>query len=81
MWSLCCTSSVSAEDKRNPVYRRVCYTFAWSAVITFAVLNAAGLLIAAITGKWYMLQSYRYAYLPIALTVWLLVRSGSTRRE
>ena len=60
------------EDKRNPIYRRVCYTFAWSAVITFAVLNAAGLLIAVITGHWYMLQLYRYAYFPIAVSVWVL---------
>ena len=32
------------EDKPNPLYRRICYTFAWSAVITFAVLNIAGLV-------------------------------------
>src|SRR5215813_12573071 len=32
------------EDKPNPLYRRVCYTFAWSALITYAVLNAAGLI-------------------------------------
>ena len=37
------------EDRPNPLYRRVCYTFAWSAVITFAVLNAAGLVIAIVT--------------------------------
>ena len=60
------------EDKRNPIYRRVCYTFAWSAVITFAVLNMVGLLIAVLTGKWYMLQLYRYAYFPVALTIWVL---------
>ncbi len=34
------------EDKPNPLYRRVCYTFAWSAVLTFALLNLAGLIIA-----------------------------------
>jgi hypothetical protein len=27
------------EDRPNPLYRRVCYTFAWSAAVTFAVLN------------------------------------------
>ena len=32
------------EDRPNPLYRRVCYTFAWSAAITFAVLNIAGLV-------------------------------------
>lgn len=60
------------EDKRNPVYRRVCYTFAWSAVITFAVLNAAGLLVAVIAGKWYLMQMYRYGYFPIAIAIWVL---------
>jgi hypothetical protein len=30
------------EDKPNPLYRRVCYTFAWSALVTYAALNAAG---------------------------------------
>ena len=37
------------EDKPNPLYRRVCYTFAWSAVLTFALLNLAGLTWAAAT--------------------------------
>jgi hypothetical protein len=27
------------EDKPNPLYRRVCYTFAWNAVLSFALLN------------------------------------------
>ena len=30
------------EDRPNPLYRRVCYTLAWSEVITFAVLNIVG---------------------------------------
>src|SRR6187401_28029 len=36
------------EDRPNPIYRRVCYTFAWSAAITFAVLNIAGLVVAIV---------------------------------
>ena len=32
------------EDRPNPIYRRVCYTLAWSELIAFAVLNMAGLL-------------------------------------
>src|SRR5712671_6340454 len=44
------------EDKPNPLYRRVCYTFAWNAVLSFALLNLGGLLIAAATGSWYMKQ-------------------------
>ena len=32
------------EDKPNPLYRKVCYTFAWNAVLNFALLNLAGLV-------------------------------------
>ena len=54
------------EDRPNPLYRRVCYTFAWSEVITFAVLNIAGLVVAIVTGGWYLKQIYRAAYFPLA---------------
>ncbi len=46
------------EDKPNPLYRRICYTFAWSIVITFAVLNFGGLVVAAATGVWRLKQIY-----------------------
>jgi hypothetical protein len=64
------------EDKPNPLYRRVCYTFAWSAVLTFALLNLSGLLIAAATGHWYMQQIYHYAYFPLCGTILLLGAIG-----
>lgn len=64
------------EDKPNPLYRRVCYTFAWGAVITFALLNIAGLAIAVVTGKWRLLQLYQYGYFPLAIVVWLLGALG-----
>lgn len=64
------------EDRPNPLYRRVCYTLAWSEVITFAVLNIAGLVVAIVTGGWYLKQMYRYAYFPIAGTFWLLGTLG-----
>jgi len=57
------------EDKPNPLYRCICYTFAWSDVITFASLNLAGLVIAAWTGSWYLKQIYAYAYFPLYLTI------------
>jgi hypothetical protein len=60
------------EDKPNPLYRKICYTFAWNAVITFTLLNLAGLLIAAATGKWVMKQLYLQAYFPLCATVLLL---------
>jgi hypothetical protein len=60
------------EDKPNPLYRRVCYTFAWNAALSFALLNLSGLLIAVATGTWYMKQIYNYAYLPLCGTILLL---------
>ncbi|HEV3063241.1 MAG TPA: hypothetical protein VGY48_33655 [Vicinamibacterales bacterium] len=64
------------EDRPNPLYRRVCYTLAWSEVITFGVLNIAGLVIAIITGHWSLKQIYRYAYFPLAGSIWLLGALG-----
>jgi hypothetical protein len=68
------------EDKPNPLYRRVCYTFAWNAVLSFALLNLIGLLIAAVTGSWYMKQIYTYGYLPVFATILLLGVSGALPR-
>src|ERR1039457_899017 len=64
------------EDKPNPLYRRVCYTFAWNAVLSFALLNLAGLVIAAATGTWYLKQIYNYAYAPLCATILLLGAAG-----
>ncbi len=60
------------EDKPNPLYRRICYTFAWSIVIAFAVLNFAGLAVAVATGAWRLKQIYQYGYFPIAVAIWTL---------
>lgn len=60
------------EDKPNPLYRRICYTFAWGAVLSFALLNWAGLAWAVATGEWRLQQIYHYGYFPLAGTVWLL---------
>jgi hypothetical protein len=68
------------EDKPNPLYRRVCYTFAWSAAITFAVLNITGLVVAVVTGRWALAQIYQVAYFPIAGTIWLLGLTGHLPR-
>jgi hypothetical protein len=68
------------EDRPNPLYRRVCYTFAWSEAITFAVLNITGLLVAIVTGEWYLKQIYRYAYFPIAGSIWALGALGCLPR-
>jgi hypothetical protein len=54
------------EDKPNPLYRRVCYTMAWSNLISFALLNAAGLAWAVASGTWRLRQMYDLAYFPLA---------------
>jgi hypothetical protein len=64
------------EDRPNPLYRRVCYTLAWSEVIAFAVLNAAGLAYAMVSGKWMLRQMYDAAYFPIVVTIWILGALG-----
>jgi hypothetical protein len=68
------------EDRPNPLYRRVCYTFAWNAVLNFALLNLTGLLIAAFTGAWYMKQIYSYAYLPLCAVILLIGAFGKLPR-
>jgi hypothetical protein len=59
------------EDKPNPLYRRVCYTVAWSDLISFAILNLAGLIYAVATGTWKLRQIYDHAYFPLAIALWL----------
>ncbi len=64
------------EDRPNPLYRRICYTFAWSDVVTFASLNFAGLAYAAATGVWRMKQIYDYGYFPVYGIILLLGAFG-----
>jgi hypothetical protein len=68
------------EDRPNPLYRRVCYTLAWSEVIAFAVLNIAGLATAILTGAWRLRQLYDAAYFPIVITIWILGAIGQLPR-
>jgi hypothetical protein len=68
------------EDRPNPLYRRICYTFAWSAVLTYAVLNLAGLVLAVATGVWRLKQIYIYGYFPLAVTIWVLGFAGRLPR-
>jgi hypothetical protein len=68
------------EDRPNPLYRRVCYTLAWSEVIAFAVLNVAGLAYAAYSGEWRLRQIYDAAYFPIVIAIWILGAAGRLPR-
>ncbi len=60
------------EDRPNPLYRRICYTFAWNALLNFALLNLAGLIGAVATGAWQMQQIYQHAYFPLMIAILLL---------
>jgi L-asparagine transporter-like permease len=64
------------EDKPNPLYRRVCYTFAWNAILNFALMNLIGLVVAVINGRWYMKPIYQYAYLPVCALILTLGALG-----
>ena len=68
------------EDKPNPLYRRICYTFAWNAVLNFALLNLTGLLLAVIRGVWAMKQIYQYGYLSIFILILVLGLLGKLPR-
>ena len=64
------------EDRPNPLYRRLCYTLAWSEVIAFGVLNITGLVVAIVTGHWALKQIYQRAYFPLAGSIWILGAAG-----
>jgi hypothetical protein len=76
------------EDRPNPLYRRICYTLAWSEVISYASLNLAAIIDALVHGIWRTRAIYDTWYFPIAVTCWVLGAAGllprvkrSTRNE
>jgi len=64
------------EDKPNRVYRRVCYTVAWSVIVAYAAVNLAGLLVAILTGRWMMHQLYATMFVPVMAGVWAVGALG-----
>jgi hypothetical protein len=68
------------EDRPNPLYRCVCYTFAWNAAINFALMNLLGLLIATTTGVWRMQPLYTKAYPVLLVLVLIAGASGALPR-
>ena len=64
------------EDRPNPLYRRVCYTLAWSEVLSYALLNSVALIDALIHGAWRAHTIYNAGYFPIAVTCWILGAVG-----
>ena len=66
------------EDRPNPLYRRVCYTFAWSEVDRVrGAQHRRARLARSRPGEWYLKQIYDVAYFPIAGTIWVLGALGS----
>jgi hypothetical protein len=68
------------EDRPNPLYRKVCYSFAWTAALSYALLNLEGLVIAAVTGVWQMKQIYDYGYPALAAAILLIGLTGNLPR-
>lgn len=68
------------EDRPNPLYRRVCYTLAWSEAISYAVLNIVAVVDAIVHGVWRTAAIYHAGYFPIAITIWLLGAFGQLPR-
>ena len=64
------------EDRPNPLYRRVCYTFGWNAAVNFALMNLLGLVIAVATGRWYMQQIYARVYVAVLAPIVLFGIAG-----
>jgi hypothetical protein len=64
------------EDRPNPLYRRICYTFAWNALLNFALLNFAGLCWAVMSGQWRMKQIYEHGYTAVLIAILLLGAFG-----
>ena len=77
-----------SEDRPNPLYRRICYTVAWSDAVVFAVLNAAACVYAIVHGVWRTRQIYDTWYFPLAAIMlalgalgWLPRVKASTKGE
>lgn len=64
------------EDRPNPLYRRICYTFGWNAAVNFALMNLLGLVIAVASGRWYMQQIYARVYVVVLIAIVLLGVAG-----
>ena len=68
------------EDRPNPLYRRVCYTFGWNAAVNFAAMNLFGLILAVVTSRWAMQPIYNRLYLPVLVAIVLLGMAGRLPR-
>lgn len=53
----------------NLPYRVVCYTAAWIDLLVPWALNALGLVVAVVAGRWMIADLYRWLYYPLALAI------------
>jgi hypothetical protein len=56
-------------DQANLPYRVVCYTAAWIDLLVPFALNAIGLAIVLVSGRWMIAELYRWLYYPFALGI------------
>jgi hypothetical protein len=56
-------------DQPNLPYRVVCYTAAWIGLLVPFALNAIGLVIAVLDGRWIIAELHRQLYYPLALAI------------
>ena len=68
------------ENRPNPLYRRICYAFAWNALLSYALLDFVGVLISTLTGVGHMQQIYTDCYLPVTAGVLYLGAAGALPR-
>ncbi len=68
------------EDRPNPLYRRICYTFGWNAALNFALMNLIGLFIAVFFGRWEMQTIYARVYPPVLVVLVGLGAAGMLPR-
>lgn len=61
----------AGEDKPNPLYRRICYIAAWSGLLSYTILNLAGLIDVLGRGTWHLQAFYRVAFYPVAVGIWI----------
>jgi len=67
-------------DQRNLPYRVVCYTAAWIDLLVPFVLNLIGVVLAAISGRWFLAALYNRLYYPLALMIVLATLLNWTPR-
>ncbi len=68
------------EDRPNPLYRRICYGFAWNLALSYAGMNLIGLALAVVTGRWHIELVYKVVSPPMFLLVALLGVTGRLPR-